>query len=136
MGDKKKFGQIFPKNLDASFILSHFVFVSFCVRNSLTLRKIEKIKKINNKSFSQKFTSKIDNLKNRAYKFSSALVSMEISRRTYTLKFAFSSQSIDAPLSLLLEPLEFYLRFWKKNTFYKNFSGRVRRVNICLHWNV
>ena len=78
---------------------------------------------MNNKSFSQKFTSKIDNLKNRAYKFWSALVTIEISRLTHALASMFSSQSIDTlPLfpSLLSEALEFYLRFWKKNTFYKN----------------
>lgn len=50
---------------------------------------------------------------------------MVISRRTHALESVFSSQSIDTPSPflfppLLLEALEFYLRFWKKNTFYKN----------------
>lgn len=40
---KKKFPErIFLKNLDAPFILSHFVFVSFYILNSLRIRKIEK----------------------------------------------------------------------------------------------
>lgn len=49
---------------------------------------------------------------------------MVISRWTHALESVFSSQSIDTPPllfpPLLLEALEFYLRFWKKNTFYKN----------------